>query len=313
MTAVTKTGLRSNTARLALRPEILLLGARGQVGWELQRALALCGRVVLIRRAQCDLSDAAALAALLNQSAAAVIVNAAAYTAVDRAQTDVAAAYAVNARLPEALADHARRRGAWLLHFSTDQVFDGAKNTAYFEVDPPQPANVYGASKLAGEQAVLAAAPDAAVLRLSWVFGLHGNNFVRMVLQQARNDAALRVVMDQRGCPTPAALVADVAALAVRAYLRGQQPLRGIYHLAGRGPISRHAYAQQIIALAWRLGLPGLRLRPAQVQAITSQDFASAAQRPANAVLACGRLEAALQIMLPDWQPYLNQMLEEMA
>ncbi len=288
------------------------MGARGQVGWELSRSLVVYGNVNAVSRAQCDFSDEVAVDDLLSASRASVIVNAAAYTAVDRAESDANAAYALNAALPERLARYAKERNAWLLHFSTDYVFDGSKTDAYVETDAGNPQGVYGKSKLAGEQAVLAESPLACVFRLSWVFGRHGNNFVKTILRLAREREQLTIVADQHGCPTPAALAADVAACALRDHLNGKT-LSGVHHLSGSGPTSWHAYAQTIIVAARALGKAGLRVGPEQVAAISTAQFATAAKRPANSVLDCGKLERALNITLPDWRPYLYQIIEEIA
>lgn len=292
--------------------EILLLGARGQLGWELNRSLAIFAKVTAISRAQCDFSDTFAVEKLLAASRARIVVNAAAYTAVDRAETDADAAYALNARLPERLARYAKERDAWLIHFSTDYVFDGKKTGAYVETDVCNPQGVYGKSKLAGENAVLAGSAMACVFRLSWVFGRYGNNFVKTILRLAREREQLRIVADQQGCPTPAAMAADVVACAVRDQLI-DQTLSGVYHLSGHGPTSWHAYAQTIVEAAHAIAKSGLRVGPDQIVAISTAQFPTAAARPTNSILDCSKLERALNITLPDWRPYLHQIIEEIA
>jgi dTDP-4-dehydrorhamnose reductase len=297
-----------------LKAKILLLGAKGQLGWELSRSLAPLGDLIMVDRTRCDLSDQSSVDDLLNHSQATIIVNAAAYTAVDKAETDRHAAFALNAHLPEQLAKFARASNAWLIHFSTDYVFDGAAADAYVEDAECFPQTVYGQSKLAGEQAVLRNAPSACVFRLSWVFGRHGGNFVKTILRLTRERHSLQIVADQRGRPTPAALAADVTALAVHRYLSngGLQNLGGIYHMAATGACTWYEYAKAIIETAHALHLEGLRASSSDIVPIVASQFPTAAKRPANSELDCKKLEAFLNISMPHWKPYLTRMLETM-
>lgn len=296
---------------------ILLLGKDGQVGHELQRSLAPLGPVVACGRAECDAADAAAVQSLLERVQPAVVVNAIAYTAVDRAESDEAAALRINRDLPAQLAAWTAASGALLVHYSTDYVFDGSKPTPYTESDLVAPLGVYGRSKLAGEEALRAAGGRALILRTSWVFGEHGGNFVKTILRLARERDSLNVVADQIGAPTPAALIADVTALMLQSLGRGQGMAAGeqrLYHLTAANPVSWHAFASRIVTLAAALpGGEGLQLRPGAITPIPSSGYPTPARRPANSRLDCRRLEADFGLLLPDWQSYLERMLARLA
>lgn len=287
------------------RPRILLLGAAGQVGRELQRALLPLGDVTPVTRDQVDLSQPQQLSPLLGDVKPRWVVNAAAYTAVDKAEGDEAAAEALNHRLPAFLAERSARDGFGLVHYSTDYVFDGRGDRPYREDDATAPQGVYGRTKLAGEQAVLQA-PGALVLRLSWVFGTHGGNFPKTMIRLAREREQLRVVADQHGCPTPAALAADLTLLVLS---RG---LTGLHHCCAAGATSWHAFAQAVVQAAWDAGLPGLKARPHDVAPITTADFPTPARRPAWSVLDASRLEQALGLSMPPWQPYVDQLVRHL-
>lgn len=289
---------------------ILVTGSRGQVGFELQRALAPLGRVVAVDRQRCDLADPAAVRDCVRSLRPDLIVNAAAYTAVDRAESERALAFAVNAESPGVLAEEAARLGAPLLHYSTDYVFDGSHSGAQVETAQTRPLNVYGASKLAGEQAVQAVSGEHWILRTSWVFGLHGANFLKTMLRLAGERETLAVVADQQGAPTSAALIADVTAHLVRARLRGEAvPASGCYHLAAAGITDWHAYARRVIARAAAAGLP-TRVAAEDIRAISTADYPTPATRPANSRLDCGKLEQALGIVLPDWTLAVDQTVD---
>lgn len=291
---------------------ILLLGKDGQVGWELQRSLAPHGKLLAMNRAGCDLADLDGLRATLRQVKPAVIVNAAAYTAVDKAESDVQLAMRINAEAPGVLAEEARSLGALLVHYSTDYVFSGDKATPYVESDATAPQSVYGLSKLRGEEAIQAAGARALIFRTSWVFGAQGGNFVKTILRLAREREQLRVVDDQIGSPTPAALIATVTGLALAAFRRGEALPDGtcrIYHLAAARPVSWHAFARTIVNLASSQAGADLCLKPAAIEAIPSSAYPTPAIRPRNSRLDCARLENDLHLQLPDWQPYLERML----
>lgn len=295
------------------RASILVLGAAGQVGRELCRSLLPLGEVHPVTRAELDLAhlgDGSGLWRLFDTLQPAVVVNAAAYTAVDRAEQEPELAHALNAHLPAELARGSALRGYRLVQYSTDYVFDGARpdgGRGLREDDPTGPSSVYGRSKLAGELAALAA-PGALVLRLSWVFGLHGGNFVKTMLRLARERDSLRVVADQHGCPTPAALAADLTLLALRG------GLSGLYHLASSEPTTWHAFAQAVLSEAQAQGGPELRAGPLAVQAIGTADYPTPAARPAWSVLDSSRLARDLGLVqLPSWRPYLRELLSTLA
>jgi dTDP-4-dehydrorhamnose reductase len=296
--------------------KILLLGANGQVGWELQRSLASLGTVTACARNVplnsnlhvLDITQADALAAVIRTERPALIVNAAAYTAVDKAQSDQEAAHAANAVAPGIIAAEAKALGALLVHYSTDYVFDGTKQGAYSETDAPNPQSVYGASKLAGEQAIIASGADALILRLSWVFGLHGNNFPKTMLRLARERDTLKVVADQHGRPTPAALAADITAQCVQA-LAAEREGTEIYHLAASGAATWYAFAARTIALGHAQHSTGFKVAAENIQAISTAQYPTPAKRPANSVLDTGKLERRFHVTLPHWDTYLTQLV----
>jgi dTDP-4-dehydrorhamnose reductase len=241
------------------------------------------------------------VAALARDARPDVIVNAAAYTAVDRAETEADLARVVNAETVARLADEARRRGAVLVHYSTDYVFDGTKAGAYVEDDEPAPLSAYGRTKLAGERAVAESGCRHWIFRTSWVYAARGHNFVRTMLKLARERDELKVVDDQFGAPTPAALIADVTTAFVRRLGAGQAPDLGTYHLAPGGTTTWCGFARLILATARDLGLP-LRCPPERVAAITTAEYPLPARRPLNSRLCTAKLEAALGERLPAWQ-----------
>lgn len=299
---------------------ILLLGANGQVGTELRRSLASLGDVVpgtrdgrLADGAPCevaDLDDPAALAALVDRIAPGVVVNAAAHTAVDRAEDERDAAFRANAEAPGAIAEACARSGALLLHYSTDYVFDGRGTRPYREEDPTAPLGVYGASKLAGERAVAASGCRHLVLRTAWVYAAHGHNFLRTMLRLGAERDELRVVADQVGSPTPAALIADASAQIVERAAGGQGPQRGTWHLTTAGQTSWHGFAEAIFDGATARGL--LASRP-RVVPITTAEFPTPAARPAYSVLDLEALGEDFGITPPPWQAGLSRVLDELA
>lgn len=294
---------------------ILLLGKDGQVGWQLQRSLAPLGRVTAVGRAECDLSDLDGLRALIRAEKPKIIVNAAAYTAVDKAESEPQLAQRINADAPAVMAEEARALGGLLVHYSTDYVFDGRKREAYVETDAPNPLSVYGRSKLAGEQAIAATGCRALIFRTSWVFGARGNNFVKTILRLAGEVSPLRIVDDQIGSPTPAAMISSVTGLVLAAVRRGESLPEGarLYHLAAANPVSWCGFARAIVDCASRTpGFSGLPA-PESIAAIGTADYPLPAPRPANSRLDCSRLEADFGLEMPDWQPYLARMLQLLA
>ena len=295
---------------------ILLLGKDGQVGWQLQRSLAPLGVVTALGRSECDLADPDSVRRAVRNHAPALIVNAAAYTAVDKAESEPELAQAINAIAPGVLAEEARRSGALLVHYSTDYVFDGNQATPYVEDDATNPQSVYGRSKLDGENAVLAAGCLSLIFRTSWVFGARGQNFVKTILRLAADREALSVVDDQIGQPSPAAMISDSTALVLAALRTGRNPPRTgaeIYHLAGQGALSWNGFARAIVEQA-RL-TPGfdLKLLPENIAGIPTSGYPLPATRPANSRLDCAKLQRDFGIELPDWRPYLARMLQLLA
>lgn len=292
---------------------ILLLGKDGQVGWQLQRSLAPHGEVIAYGRSECDLTDPERLRSVVRQLKPGVIVNAAAYTAVDRAESELDLAMRVNGEVPGVLADEAALLGALLIHYSTDYVYDGSKAAPYVESDPVNPQSVYGRSKLAGEEAIRAAGCKSLIFRTSWVFGARGGNFVKTILRLARERESLNVVADQVGSPTPAALIATVTGIALAMLRQGRAMDREeqrLYHLCCGRPVSWHEFACTIVDRAGALPGFDLRLTPEAIGAIPGSDYPAAAVRPANSRLDCTRLENDFGLRMPDWEPYLLRMLQ---
>lgn len=296
--------------------KILLLGRDGQVGWQLQRSLAPHGEVIACSRSEADLNDFESLRRLVRAAKPDVIVNAAAYTAVDKAENERDLAFRINAEAPGVLADEAARLGSLLVHYSTDYVFDGEQAQPYGETDPTNPQSVYGRSKLAGEQAIAAAGCRALIFRTSWVFGARGGNFVKTILRLARERESLNVVDDQIGSPTPAALIATVTGVVLGMLRQGRAMAQGeqrLYHLAAARPVSWCEFARTIVGLAEARGDFDLKLRAAQINAIPTRGYPTPAKRPGNSRLDCRKLEADFGLIMPDWQPYLERMLQLLA
>jgi len=295
---------------------ILLLGKDGQVGWQLQGSLAPHGPVVACARSQCDLSDPDQIRSVVRAVRPSVIVNATAYTAVDKAESEPELARRINAEAPGILAEEAASLGALLVHYSTDYVYDGTKVSPYVETDATAPQSVYGRTKLAGEEAIRAVGGRSLIFRTSWVFGERGGNFVKTILRLAREKDALNVVADQIGSPTPAALIATVTSV-VLATIRHGQPEKTadseIYHLSAARPVSWCEFARTIVALASQMPGYDLRLKPEAIRAITTAEYPTPARRPANSFLDCSHLETDFGLQMPDWQPYLERMLQLLA
>lgn len=286
---------------------VVILGAGGQVGRELMAAAwPEPVRLVGAGRAQVDLMDPAAVRAFLMASEPALIVNAAAYTAVDKAETEPEAAFAVNAAAPARLAETCLELAIPLVHLSTDYVFDGAKAGSYLESDPIAPLGVYGASKAAGEEAVRAILPQHLLLRTAWVFSAHGHNFVKTILRLGRERPELRVVADQWGGPTAAADIAGVIAHIGGVILGGGAVTWGTFHYCGQPATTWHGFTQEILGQA----LPE-SARPA-VHPIATADYPTPARRPANSVLQCDKLSRAYGLAQPDWRVSLKRVLAQL-
>lgn len=285
------------------RPAILLTGARGQLGAELARALREHGDVVATDRRTLDVADPDAIVAAVRGARPDLIVNAAAYTAVDLAEKETAAAYAVNARAVGILAEEAKRLGTVLIHYSTDYVFDGTRTTPYPEDAPANPLNAYGASKLAGERAIAAVGGHALVLRTSWVYGLYGRNFLVTIRRLAAEREELRIVADQVGVPNWTRALAQASARIVAAGLPALAERPGLYHLSSTGAASWYDFARAIVGDA-----PRPRVVP-----IATTEYPLPARRPAYGVLATARFEGAFGFGLPDWREALAECIASCA
>jgi dTDP-4-dehydrorhamnose reductase len=292
--------------------KILLTGKHGQVGFELQRALDPLGEIYAVGYAECDLADASALSALVRSVEPDLIVNSAAYTAVDKAESEPELAHAINAVAPGVLGEEAAKQNAWVVHYSTDYVFDGTKLGAYTEDDLTNPQNVYGRTKRDGEIALQASGARHLIFRTSWVVGAHGSNFAKTILRLALERESLNVVADQYGAPTSAALLADVTALVVRQRQReGDERFPfGSYHLVAGGETTWYEYARFVVSEALAAGRP-LKLTPDAIRAIPSSEYPTAAKRPTNSRLDTDKLRKNFGFELPDWQCGVRHILQQ--
>ncbi len=288
--------------------KILLIGKNGQVGWELRRTLAPLAKVVAVDYPEINFTDPAALRRLVAETCPSVVVNAAAYTAVDKAEIEKELCHQINATAPAVLAEEAMRINALLVHYSTDYIFDGAKQAAYVETDAPNPLGAYGASKLAGDQAVRASGVDHLIFRLCWVYGARGQNFLLTMQRLAREREKLRVVRDQVGCPTWSRMIAEATAFAIKQVVEraDRSAFSGAYHLAARGLTSWHGFASQIIS-----SMPAAERKCREIEGITTAEYPTPAQRPAYSVLDCGKLKETFGIELPDWEASLRLVLDQ--
>ena len=293
--------------------KILLYGKNGQLGWELQRSLAPLGELVALDRYSAglcgDLSNLQGLAETVQRVRPDVIVNAAAHTAVDRAESEPELARTLNALAPGVLAQEAHKLGAWLVHYSTDYVFDGSGSTPWLESDVPAPLSVYGRTKLEGEQLIQAVCPRHLIFRTSWVYAARGGNFAKTMLRLAQERESLSVIDDQFGAPTGAELLADVSAHAIRQVLQRPQDA-GIYHLAASGETTWNRYAKHVLVQAER-SQSAIKIVANEVKAVASSAFPTAATRPLNSRLDCSRLQAAFGLSLPPWEHGVDRMLAE--
>jgi dTDP-4-dehydrorhamnose reductase len=293
---------------------ILLLGSQGQLGGELARSFQYLGDVVTLDQQELDLTDKEKIRFAVRTHTPELIINAAAYTAVDKAESDLEAAMAVNALAPGILAEEAARLGALLIHYSTDYVFDGKSERPYKETDATWPLNTYGRSKLAGEQAIAASGVDYLILRTSWVYGLRGQNFLQTILRLAAECSELKVVADQFGAPSWARWIADstahIASLGQQRRL-AKTFLSGIYHLTCSGSTSWHGFAKEIIARYQNLQ-PDVTLAVRNIQAIPATEYPMPALRPSNSRLDCSRVIADYGVVCPDWREALQLCLNEL-
>ena len=296
--------------------KILLFGKGGQIGWELQRSLAPLGEVIALDSAGdpaaqwCgDFKNLPGLAATVRTVAPDVIVNAAAYTAVDKAESEPDLARTINALAPGVLADEAQKLGAWLVHYSTDYVFDGSGTAPWRETDLTRPLSIYGQTKREGELAAVRCARHL-IFRTSWVYAARGDNFAKTMLRLAQERETLSVINDQIGAPTGAELLADITAHALRS-VQSRPDLAGLYHLAADGETSWHGYARHEIEYARLRGVP-IKVAPEAVLPIAATAYPLPAPRPLNSRLDTTKLRAAFGLVLPPWQQGINRLLDEL-
>ena len=293
--------------------KILLFGKDGQVGWELQRSLAPLGELISLdvnSQNLCgDFSNLDGLAQTIRAVAPDIIVNAAAHTAVDKAESEIELARTINALAPGVLANEAKRSNAWLVHYSTDYIFDGSGEKAWTESDPTGPLSVYGKTKLEGEQAICASGCKHLIFRTSWVYGARGGNFAKTMLRLAQERDSLNVINDQIGAPTGADLLADVTAHAIRASQLHPE-LSGLYHLVAAGETSWYGYASFVLDFAQRAGL-SLKVAPDTIKPEPTSAFPTPAKRPHNSRLDTAKLQNSFGLHLPQWQNGVARMLTE--
>jgi dTDP-4-dehydrorhamnose reductase len=293
--------------------KILLIGKDGQVGWELQRSLCCLGEVVAVDYPDIDLADPASIERCVAAVEPDAVVNAAAYTAVDHAETEVEASRAINTEAVGLLAREMARRGGWLVHYSTDYVFDGSGSVPWSESDEPHPVNAYGLAKRDGELAIAASGCRHLLFRTSWVYAARGRNFVRTILRLAAERDSLRVIADQFGAPTSAELLADVTAVALRAVVAqgaSDVQLGGVYHLTARGETTWHGIACRAVAIAIEAGAV-LRVAPEFVVPIKTSEYPLPARRPANSRLCVDLVERRFGILCPDWRIHFDRTVTE--
>jgi len=293
--------------------KILLFGKGGQVGWELQRSLAPLGKVVALSTGSqelCgDFSNPEGIIQTVRAVAPDIIVNAAAYTAVDKAESEPELARTINALTPGILAQEAKRSGAWLVHYSTDYVFNGEGDRPWVETDSTAPLSVYGKTKLEGEEAILAAGCRHLIFRTSWVYAARGGNFAKTMLRLAQERDSLSVINDQFGAPTGADLIADITAHAIRT-ARNLPEVGGLYHLVAGGQTSWHAYASFVIDFARQAGVE-IKVTPSAIHPVPTSAFPTPARRPGNSRLDTGKLQDTFNLYLPHWQSGVTRMLTE--
>ncbi|MFD1260109.1 dTDP-4-dehydrorhamnose reductase [Entomomonas asaccharolytica] len=289
--------------------KILLLGKNGQVGWELQRSLAPVGQLLALDRHDQggDLTDLKSLQRIIVDYQPTIIVNATAYTAVDKAETETELALQINGKAVEFLAEQAKQYHSWLIHYSTDYVFDGSGDTARLETAETNPLNIYGKTKLVGEQAIQQLLDNYLIFRTSWVYATHGNNFIKTMLRLAKEREELAIINDQIGSPTGAELIADITAHAIKQL---KPELAGIYHLTAGGETSWYDFANVIFAEAKLYIADQLKVK--KVNAITTDSYPTPAKRPLNSRLATSKLINTFDITLPDWQLGVKRVIAEL-
>lgn len=294
--------------------KILLFGKSGQVGWELQRSLAPLGDLIALDHDSTELcgdfTNLSGIAGTIRVVAPDVIVNAAAHTAVDKAESEAELVRTINALAPGVLAQEAEHINAWMVHYSTDYVFDGGGETPWLETDAPSPLNVYGTTKLEGERLIQQSGCRHLIFRTSWVYGTRGGNFAKTMLRLAQERDSLKVINDQIGAPTGADLLADVTSHAIRA-ARQHTVLSGLYHLVAAGETSWHGYASFVLDFASRSGIP-LKVTPGAIESVPTSAFPTPARRPHNSRMDTAKLQHAFSLQLPQWQTGVARMLSEL-
>ena len=288
-------------------PRALVIGKNGQVGWELRRVLGPVAQVVALDYPEIDFGREEALRTCVREVRPAVIFNAAAYTAVDKAETEEALCRQINAIAPRVLAEEAKRAGALLVHYSTDYVYDGTKAGAYVETDAANPTSAYGRAKLAGDQGVMSAGGDYLIFRLCWVYGGRGKNFLLTIQRLAREKEVLRVVRDQIGAPTWSRMIAEASVFAARRVWEAKErsSFNGIYHLCAAGQTSWHGFAEAIVKR-----MPEAERKCRLIEPIATHEYPTPARRPANSVMDAGRLQEIFGIRLPDWEESLGLVMD---
>ena len=288
---------------------ILLLGKSGQVGWELQRSLSVLGRVTALGHDEADFTQPQAVAQTVRALRPDVIVNAAAHTAVDKAEGEPARARLLNATTPGVLAEEAARLGAWLVHYSTDYVFDGSGDRPWVETDAPAPLSVYGATKLEGERLIQQSGCRHLILRTSWVYAARGGNFAKTMLRLGQERERLTVIDDQWGAPTGADLLADVTAHAIR-HLQSHPEDAGLYHCVAGGETTWHSYAKYVLEYASQ-AQPAIKIAAKDIAPVPTSSFPTPAVRPHNSRLDTRKLQTTFGLALPHWQTGVARMLTE--
>ena len=298
---------------MAKFPNILLTGVNGQVGYELQRSLSSLGKVHALDRSQLDLSNPDNIRQVVQSIKPDLIVNPAAYTAVDKAESEPELANAINAIAPRILAEEAQKLGIAMVHYSTDYVYDGTKQSPYIETDATNPLSIYGKTKLAGEDAILATGVPHLILRTSWVYGARGKNFMNTIIRLASERESLSIVADQFGAPTSSR---GIAVATVNALANWSDDKSGIYHLTCGGSTSWHGFTQAIVEeyelLRESRNWPALKASVGNILPITTADYPTPAARPANSTLNCNKLSTTFRLDLPDWRMALEQVMAEL-
>lgn len=289
-------------------PKILLFGRIGQVGWELRRTLAPMSQLVCVDYPEVDLTKPDSIRHWIQDTSPAIIINAAAYTAVDKAETEVDLATKINGDAPGVMAAEAKKRGALLVHYSTDYIFEGTKTSPYVEDDLPNPLGAYGRSKLAGDQAIQQVDGNYLIFRLCWVYGARGGNFMLTMMRLAREREKLRVVNDQVGCPTWSRMIAETTALALNQTdtPAKAEARKGVYHLCSSGQTSWHGFASAIIE-----SMPEEEKKCRTVEGIPSTEYPTPTKRPAYSVMSCAKLERVFGLRPPDWREGLRLVMEK--